>query len=84
MLIIIVSLATYKLMQVIDTFLPKEPMPWVKVLAGVVLGYAGALLANLDYPLFAGLAVATLAGTVHSVLRLLTLAGDLARKRSLR
>jgi hypothetical protein len=78
------ALAVYKAIQVIDLFLPKEPMPWVKALAGVLLGYASAFIINAPFLPFAGLAIATLAGGTHSVLRLLTLAGDLAHRRSLR
>lgn len=81
---LVCSLAVYKLMQALDALAPREAMPWVKVLAGIVLGYGAAAIARLDHVLLSGLAVATLAGSVHAVLRLVTLVGDLARKRSLR
>jgi len=84
MSLIIASLAVYKLMQALDALTPREAMPWVKVLAGTALGYGAAAIARLDDLLLSGLAVATLAGSVHAVLRLVTLVGDLARKRSLR
>jgi hypothetical protein len=84
MALILASLAVYKVMQALDALTPREAMPWVKVLAGILLGYVGALIARLDYLALSGLAVATLAGSVHAVLRLITLVGDLARKRSLR
>ena len=84
MSLILASLAVYKLMQALDALTPREAMPWVKVLAGVVLGYGAAAIARLEHLAISGLAVATLAGSVHAVLRLLTLAGDLTRKRSLR
>jgi hypothetical protein len=84
MSLIIASLAVYKVMQTLDALTPREAMPWVKVLAGIALGYGAAALARLDDVLLSGLAVAALAGSVHAVLRLVTLVGDLARKRSLR
>lgn len=84
MSLVIASLAVYKLMQALDALTPREAMPWVKVLAGVALGYGAAAIAQLDDLVLSGLAVATLAGSVHAVLRLVTLVGDLARKRSLR
>jgi len=84
MSLIIASLAVYKVMQTLDALTPREAMPWVKVLAGIALGYGAAALARLDDLLLSGLAVAALAGSVHAVLRLVTLVGDLARKRSLR
>jgi hypothetical protein len=84
MSLIIASLAVYKLMQTLDALSPREAMPWVKVLAGIALGYGAAAVARLDDVILSGLAVATLAGSVHAVLRLVTLVGDLARKRSLR
>jgi hypothetical protein len=84
MSLIIASLAVYKVMQTLDALTPREAMPWVKVLAGIALGYGAAALARLDNIVLSGLAVASLAGSVHAVLRLVTLVGDLARKRSLR
>lgn len=85
-MILLCSLAVYKAMQVILSLLPREPMPWVKVLAGVVLGLASAGLAGGDgsfgkFVLY-GLSVATLAGAVHTVMRLVTYLGDLAARKS--
>jgi hypothetical protein len=81
---IVCSLAVYKTLQVINSLLPKEPMPWVKILAGVLVGYGAAALAGLDKIPLSGLAVATVAGSVHALLRLITLTGDLAQRKSLR
>jgi len=80
----VTSLAVYKTMQTIDALLPKEPMPWVKILASVLLGYLAAWVGNVDNLELSGLAVATLAGAVHSALRCMTLAGDYYHRRSLR
>lgn len=82
--ILIAGLALYKVIQVLDAVAPREAMPWVKVLIGVVLGYPAALLAHVPNVTLGGLAVATMAGTIHSVLRLITLTGDMARKKSIR
>lgn len=84
MILLICGLAVYKVIQAIDALLPKEPMPWVKILAGVALGYGAAFVGDMDRVYLSGLAVATVAGTVHTVLRLATLAGDLAQRKSLR
>lgn len=82
--LILASLAVYKVLQVFDALTPREAMPWVKVVLGVVLGYPAALLAGVSNVALGGLAVATLAGTIHAVLRLVMLTGDMARKKSLR
>jgi hypothetical protein len=81
---LICSLAVYKVIQVVDALMPKEAMPWVKVLFGVALGYGVAIPIGLYNPWISGLAVATAAGTLHSVLRMLTYVGDAAHRRSLK
>lgn len=84
MMFILCSLAVYKMVQTIDAMLPKEPMPWVKILASVALSYAAAAIGGLDNLIISGLSVAAVAGSVHALLRLLMLAGDLAQRKSLR
>ncbi|CAB4154248.1 hypothetical protein UFOVP629_19 [uncultured Caudovirales phage] len=84
MLFLICSLAVYKAVQTIDALLPKEPMPWVKLLASIALGYAASAICRLDNLTISGLAVTAVAGGVHTLLRLLTLAGDLAQRKNLR
>lgn len=84
MTFILCCLAVYKLIQLIDSLLPKEPMPWVKLLASVTLGHVAALVGGLNYIYLSGLAIATVAGGVHSLLRLITLAGDSAQRKNLR
>ena len=81
---LIAALAVYKIVQLADALSPREAMPWVKLIFGIAVSYGAAALLHLDNLALTGLTVATLAGTVHAVLRLVTLAGDLARKRSLR
>ena len=84
MLLLLCSLAVYKTIQTIDALLPKEPMPWVKLLASIAIGYGAAAICQLDDLIISGLAVTAVAGGVHTLLRLLTLAGDLAQRKSLR
>lgn len=81
---ILAGLAVYKTLQVIDALLPKEAMPWVKIVAGVVLGYGASLLVDIDNYAVGGLVIATVAGAAHSLLRLVTLLGDMAHKKSYR
>ena len=81
---IICALAVYKLIQVADALSPREAMPWVKVVVGVVTSYGATFVIPFTDPWLAGLAVATLAGAVHSLLRLLTFLGDMTSKRSLK
>lgn len=84
MAIVIAALAVYKVIQVLDSLSPREAMPWVKILAGVALSYPAGILMGVDNIAMSGLAIATLSGTIHSVLRFLTLSGDAAQRRSLR
>ena len=84
MTFVLAALAVYKTVQVLDALTPKEAMPWVKILVGVILGYAYGAIIGVEDLLISGLAIATLSGTVHSVLRLLTLSGDSAHRKSLR
>jgi uncharacterized membrane protein len=81
---IICALAVYKAVQIIESLLPKEVMPWVKVVAGTVLSYIAIFIVPFDDRWLSGLAVATLAGAVHTLLRLLTLMGDMSFKRSIK
>ena len=81
---IIAALAVYKIVQFLDAMTPKEAMPWVKVTAGIAFGYGASALLHIDNMWTSGLAVATLAGAVHGLLRLITLLGDLASRKSTR
>lgn len=78
------ALAVYKIVQIVDMMLPKEPMPWVKVVATLVISYAVVAVLWTDKIWMDGLVVATLAGIVHSTIRMITLMGDMARTRSLK
>lgn len=82
--LVVASLAVYKTVQALDALSPKEAMPWVKILVGVALGYAAVFILNMPDKSLMGLTVAAGAGIVHTVMRLLVLLGDLARKRSMR
>lgn len=82
--LLLVALAVYKIVQILDLFLPKEPMPWVKVVATVVVSYGLVFAVWTDNIWLDGLAVATIAGIVHSLIRMITLMGDMARTRSLK
>jgi hypothetical protein len=82
--ILLASLAVYKALQFTDSILPREAMPWVKILASIVLGYVAGLLIGCENLVINGLAIASLSGTVHAVHRLLTLSGDAAHRKSLR
>lgn len=81
---VIAALAVYKVVQLIDALTPKEAMPWVKVVVGIVLGYVVSFVTNLSDKWVAGLVVATLAGACHAILRLITLVGDMATRRIVR
>jgi hypothetical protein len=59
-------------------------MPWVKLVFSVAVSYGTAAIASIDDLWISGLVIATLAGTVHAVLRLLTLVGDMAYRRSIK
>lgn len=82
--VLICSLAVYKLVQIAEAVSPREPMPWVKVLFATAVSYAVAAIAGLENLWVSGLCTATLAGTVHAVLRLLTLTGDMAYRKSIK
>lgn len=82
--LLLAALAVYKVVQILDLFLTKEPMPWVKVVATLVMSYASVLILWTDIIWLDGLVVATIAGIVHSLIRMITLMGDMARTKSLR
>lgn len=82
--LLIGALAVYKTVQILDVLSPREAMPWVKILLGVALSYPAGVLLHMDDLAVSGLAIAALSGTIHSVLRFLTLSGDAAQRRSLR
>lgn len=88
---IICGLAVYKTLHIILALLTKEVMPWVKVVAGMVIavgaiGLASPYLGHKSFGWFvlSALAVATLAGLTHTVIRLLTYLGDMAARKALR
>jgi hypothetical protein len=81
---IIAGLAVYKLVQLLNVITPREAMPWVKILAGVVFGYGASFVLNIEDMWTSGLVVATLAGACHGVLRMITLVGDMSQRKSLK
>jgi hypothetical protein len=81
---VIGGLAVYKLIQVLDLLTPREAMPWVKVVLAVALSYGISFVVQIDELWTSGLVVATLAGATHTLLRLLTLTGDMAQRRSMK
>lgn len=81
---LLAGFAVYKLMQLLNCLTPREAMPWVKVLFGIVAGYGTAFIINLPDKWTSGLAVATIASACHGVLRLITFHGDLAGRKSLK
>jgi hypothetical protein len=78
--LVLCALAVYKVAQLLDALSPREAMPWVKLLAVTLISYGAAAMGNLENLLISGLAVATLAGATHTLLRVLTLTGDRAGK----
>jgi hypothetical protein len=81
---IISALAVYKLVQILDALTPREAMPWVKILATTVLSYLVTIVVSVDEPVIGGLVISALAGLMHTLLRLLTLTGDMAQRKSTR
>jgi hypothetical protein len=82
--ILLCSLAVYKFVHLADSLSPKEAMPWVKVVFSIAVSYIAVAIAQIGDLWMAGLAVATIAGTVHTLLRLLTLVGDMAYRKSIK
>jgi hypothetical protein len=82
--LLLCSLAVYKFVQVSEALVPKEPMPWVKVIFSAASSYAVGAIAGVGDLWVSGLVIATLAGTVHAILRLLTLVGDMAYRKSIK
>lgn len=78
------SLAVYKLVQIAEALSPREAMPWVKVLVATAISYAVGAIAQVDDLWLSGLCIATFASTVHAVLRVLTLTGDMAYRKSIK
>lgn len=81
---IIGALAVYKIVHTIDVLTPKEAMPWVKVLFALLVSFLIAFMVGVDNVFIGGCAIATLSGTVHALLRLLVLLGDMAQRKAIR
>jgi len=81
---LVAGLAVYKLVQLLNVLTPREAMPWVKILAGIIFGYGASFVLNIQDIWTSGLVVATLAGACHGVLRMITLVGDMAQRKSLK
>lgn len=47
---ILAGLAVYKTIHVIDVLTPKEAMPWVKILFGVMIGYLSTIFIDVSNP----------------------------------
>lgn len=82
--LLLCALAVYKFVQIAEALSQREPMPWVKVVFSVAVSYGAAALLQMQDLWMSGLVVATVAGTVHTMLRLLTLVGDMAYRKSIK
>jgi len=82
--IILCSLAVYKLVQIAEALSPREAMPWVKVIVATAISYVIGAIFQVEDLWISGLCIATLASTVHAVLRLLTLTGDMTYRKSIK
>lgn len=81
---LLAGLAVYKLVQILDLLTPKEAMPWVKVLVGTAIGYGVSFIAQTENKWIDGLVIATIAGACHGILRMVTLVGDMAQRKSIK
>lgn len=84
MTLVLASLAVYKAMHLTLALLPREPMPWVKVVLGTILSFGAAFLAGVNDVVLSAFAIATIAGATHTVLRLLTYLGDMALRKAVK
>jgi hypothetical protein len=81
---IIAGLAVYKFVHILDAISPRNAMPWVKILVSTVVSYVAVALLGVSDWWIAGLAVATIASACHGVMRMITLLGDLAYRKSIK
>lgn len=85
---IISALAVYKILHIAQALLVRDVMPWVKVVTGALVSFLAVGLAggqkSVGMFVLSSLAVATLSGTAHSVIRLLTYLGDMAARKSVK
>lgn len=84
MAIVIGGLAVYKSIHVLTVLIKPGLDAWLKVTLGVLLGVGAAWWLGENNVLLSGLAMSTIAGATQSVLRLVTLTGDLSLRRSLK
>ena len=70
------GLAVYKVVQITESLLPRNVVPYVKLLYALVLSLGVSFVTPCTNHILYSLAIATLSGAVHSVLRLITLIGD--------
>lgn len=78
------ALAVYKITHVLDMVTPKEAMPWVKVVFSLLVSFIISFVLGLPNVFIAGCVIATLSGTVHALLRLVMLLGDMTQRKTLR
>ena len=78
------ALVVYKLVQLIDSLTPKEAMPWVKIVFGIILGYGVSFVVHTPNVFVGGCVIATLAGILHALLRLVIVLGDMAQRKVIR
>ena len=81
---LIAALAVYKLVQLADALTPKEAMPWVKIVFSIVVSYLASIVLGTPNIYIDGLAIATIAGMCHALVRLLMLLGDSNKRRIIR
>lgn len=81
---IIAALAVYKIVHVITSLLPRDVMPWVKVIGSTIISFVVAALLKMDDYVVSSLAIATLSGVVHAIIRMMMYTGDLVARRATR
>lgn len=82
-MVIVCGLAVYKVVQLLEALLPREVMPWVKILFTVLTSLLTVtFVTDMENEVLNGFAVATVAGATHTLLRMLTLGGDYFYRKS--
>jgi ABC-type branched-subunit amino acid transport system permease subunit len=81
---LIAGLAAYKAVHLLDLSYQRPTAPWVKIAITVLFSYVFSFVLNVPQWWITALAVATIAGACHALMRLIILAGDYAHRKTLK
>jgi hypothetical protein len=76
---VLIGLAAYKVVQSLQSFIPRKPAPWIKHVLSISLSLLASIQLHIEDPWLVALAAAAVASGWHTLMRFVYIAGTVMR-----